>query len=377
METNIRWIDSDQQLASLCKDLQQNKLLAADTEFIRTDTFYPNLALIQLSDGADVWLLDVLAINEFEPLRKLFSDPERTFIFHACLEDLEVLEHALSLVPENLFDTQLAAGLANVGYSMGYARLVQAMLDIDVGKNETRSDWMRRPLSKSQIHYAAEDVIHLHELYTALGEKLAQANRLDWLEEETQALRDMVASRSEIADYYLRIKGAWRLEPRSMAVLRRLAEWREQEARDLNRPRGRVVQDAVLLELASRMPTSMSDLNKTGALSPGASKRWGHQIVALVEQAQSDSPPEPLPIPLSRSETSILKSLRQQLYDIAEEQGIPSEFLCNKKELEHIIRSALDGRTQWPERFQQGWRCDLTTELRTGFEPLDKQAEAS
>lgn len=374
-ESRIQWVDSNLQLQKLCEQLEECSTLAADTEFIRTDTFFPILALIQISDGDGVWLIDVLAISEFEPLRRLCADHRRTIIFHACLEDLEVLEHSLSIIPQNLFDTQLAAALANVGYSMGYARLVKTLFDIELGKNETRSDWMARPLSDEQIRYAAEDVLHLHALREKLQQQLEASHRMPWLAEETTALRDMLASRASTADYYQRIKGAWRLGFEELGILMHLSEWRESVARSLNRPRGRVIKDQVLLEIASRRPARLQDLHQIEDLPPGARKRWGEEIIRLVSQPAGHELMPALPTPLSRGENKVLQALRQQLYDTAEANAIPQEFLCNRKELESIVRSATDSGTQWPERFMQGWREPLTRRLRANFHPYEPKVE--
>jgi ribonuclease D len=124
------WVDSNQKLQQMCEKLARIATVAIDTEFIRTDTFFPKIALIQISDGEDCWLLDVLAIDDFSGLKLLLEDTTRTLIFHACGEDLEVLEHGLDIRPANIFDTQIAAGIANIGYCMGYARLVNTLFDV-------------------------------------------------------------------------------------------------------------------------------------------------------------------------------------------------------------------------------------------------------
>ena len=141
------WIDSNEKLQQMCDQLAEVATVAIDTEFIRTDTFFPKIALIQISAGEQCWLIDVLAIDQFASLKQLLEDPSRTLIFHACAEDLEVLDHALDIRPVNIFDTQIAAGIANIGYCMGYARLVLQMFNVELDKQETRSDWLKRPLT--------------------------------------------------------------------------------------------------------------------------------------------------------------------------------------------------------------------------------------
>jgi ribonuclease D len=168
MTTNNHWIDNSQQLAELCEQLQSATELAIDTEFMRSDTFFAKLALIQLSDGEQCWLIDTPAIDELQPLTELLSQPQLTLVFHSCGEDLEVLDQVLSVRPKKLFDSQVAAGIVNIGYSMGYARLVENMLQIELGKEDTRSDWLARPLSDRQKLYAADDVLYLFRIYKLL-----------------------------------------------------------------------------------------------------------------------------------------------------------------------------------------------------------------
>ena len=160
----IEWIDSNSGLQQMCQQLSQEPKLAVDTEFIRTDTFYPKIALIQISDGDQCWLIDVLAIDDFAPLKALLENPQQQLIFHACAEDLEVLEYALDIKPSTIFDTQIAAGITNIGYCMGYARLVDSMFEVSLDKQETRSDWLARPLTQRQLDYAAVDVQYLHAM---------------------------------------------------------------------------------------------------------------------------------------------------------------------------------------------------------------------
>ena len=201
-------------------------------------------------------------------------------IFHAPGEDFEVLDHALSINPTNIFDTQVAAGLANIGYSMGYARLVAHVFDIELGKEDTRSDWMLRPLSDRQKLYAADDVLYLHRLYKILADKLAEQQRQNWLQEEMSGLLAIAAERKKVADYYLRIKGAWRLQGSSLAVLKSLCDWREATARTLDKPRSHIVKDNVLLELANTMPTRMGQLHGIDDWYSRSVKRFGPDVLA-------------------------------------------------------------------------------------------------
>ena len=355
------WVASNEQLAALCEQLQSATSLAIDTEFMRTNTYFPKLALIQLSDGEQCWLIDVLEIDQFSPLKALLEAPGLVLIFHAPGEDFEVLDHALSIVPNNIFDTQVAAGLANIGYSMGYARLVAHVFDIELGKEDTRSDWMVRPLSERQKRYAADDVLYLHRLYKILSDQLAEQQRHSWLDEEMLGLLEIAAQRKKAADYYLRVKGAWRLQGSSLAVLKNLCDWREATARSLDKPRSHIVKDNVLLELANNMPTTMGQLHGIDDWYSRSVKRFGEDVLQLIADVDHDNIPDSLPQPLSRAVADVMKTMRARLNEVAEDQAIPKELMCNKKELESILRTVVAGECQWPSRLTDGWRVAMVT----------------
>ena len=350
------WIDSNPKLQKLCDQLSDCGVLALDTEFIRTDTFYPKIALIQISDGQQCWLIDVLAADEFSALKSLLESPKTTVIFHACAEDLEVLDHGLDIQPTHIFDTQIAAGLTNVGYCMGYARLVEALFDIQLDKQETRSNWLARPLSQRQLDYAEIDVLYLHRLYKKLHRALDDQQRREWFDEETESLFTLVDGRKNLRDYYLRVKGAWRLNDKSLTALNRLCNWRESMARTRDMPRSRIVSDAVLLEIAKQLPGTRQQLFDIEDWYPRSVKRYADAVLKELETASQEAPLTPLSQPLAKNMNAIMKNIRGSLASIAQDKQIPQEFLCNKKELEAILRSSRQGRCLWPARLTEGWR---------------------
>lgn len=350
------WIDSNSGLQKLCDQLVKSSTLAVDTEFIRTDTFFPRIALIQLSDGENCWLIDVLAIDQFVPLKSLLESPNVTLIFHACAEDLEVLDCALDIQPRNIFDTQVAAGLTHIGYNMGYAKLVHKFYDIELDKQETRSDWLARPLSPQQLKYAQVDVAYLHDIYKQLSRLLSEQQREVWFAEEMQGLYDLVEKRKQSDDYYLRIKNAWRLDARSISVLKHLCNWRENLARAKDKPRSRIVKDGVLYELARQIPQDKHQLYRIEDWHPHSVKRYGDAVLREIKAVDYETSIEVLPPPLTREMSAIFKRIRYTLSCLAEKKKIPAEFLCNKKELEQILRTHAEGKCYWPERLNSGWR---------------------
>jgi ribonuclease D len=355
------WIANNNDLKSLCDQLADSKLLALDTEFIRTDTYYPKIALIQLSDGNDCWLIDVLAIDQFSDLKRLIESPNNRIIFHACAEDLEVLDHSLNIQPTGIFDSQIAAGIANVGYSMGYARLVGELLDIELDKQETRSNWLARPLTQRQIDYAVVDVIHLHTLHAMLVEKLDQQNRMAWFDEEIKTLFGLVTHRKSSQNFFDKFKGAWRLDAQSLVTLKSLCLWRESTAKSKDVPKSRIAKDSVLMELAKQMPTNKHQLHSVRDWHPVAIKRYGDAVLNQVKDSCNEPPipADEVPQPLSKAMTDVFATIRQKLIAVASEQNIPQEFLCNKRELEGILRSVENGGMVLPNRIEQGWRKHL------------------
>ena len=298
----------------------------------------------------------MLAIDNFLPLKNLLENPDISLIFHACAEDLEVLDHAINIQPTQIFDTQIAAGIVNICYCMGYARLVDSLLDIQLDKQETRSNWLARPLTQRQLDYAAVDVLHLHSLHSILVEMLDQQDRFAWFEEETKGLFKVVDQRKNTEDYYTRIRGAWRLNAQSLTTLRHLCRWREELSRSKDVPKSRIAKDNVLFDIARKMPESKQQLHTIDDWHPGSIRRYGELVLTEIEVSLSQDHDAWVPQPLSSSLNAISKNIRKLLVKIAEEQKIPQEFLANKRELEDILRSSQQGEYQLPDRIKQGWR---------------------
>jgi len=229
-------------------------------------------------------------------------------------------------------------------------------LQVELGKEDTRSDWLLRPLSERQKQYAADDVFYLFKLYQLLRSSLQQQGREAWFAEEIQAVLDAAAERRAAVDYYLRVKGAWRLNEQSLAVLRQLCEWREETARSLDKPRSHIVKDNVLLELADTQPTRMGQLHQIDDWYSRSVKRFGEQVLQQIADVDQSNPPQGLPQPLPRAVNEVMKKMRLSLNDVAEQHEIPKELMCNKKELESLLRSASEGQCEWPARLTDGWR---------------------
>lgn len=351
------YIEHNDTLAKYCQQWAQCELLALDTEFIRTDTFYPKGALLQISDGVDCFLIDPLAIDEFAPLVAILTDPSIVKVVHSCSEDLEVFECLFGVVPRPLIDTQIAAGMDGHGFSLGYQAMTQALLDIHVEKGETRSNWLQRPLTASQIHYAALDVAYLPAMYHLLVASLTAKGRLEWLLEECQALIEIEPDEQKITEYYKKVKSAWKLSARELTFLQRLTQWRERQARDRNIPRGRVLKDCCCFDLARLRPAVASDLDRVKELPGQFVRRYGDVVMAIVEQAAKVSAEDCvqcLPKPLPPESNSLMKKLKAHVHSRAEQLQLAPEVLARKKDYEALLRAGRDGYQLPPSL--SGWR---------------------
>lgn len=359
-------IDSDAALRSALAALPAGEPLAVDTEFMRRDSYFPRVALLQLSAGGEPLLIDPLPLADLDPLRALFADRSREKVLHACSEDLEVFDCWLGVQPQPLVDTQRAAALLGEDFGLGYRALVERLLGVVLDKGETRSDWLRRPLSDSQRHYAAQDVIHLVDLWRRLRARAQASGRLAWILEDGA---DLLRERGRGRDAFRRLRGAGRLSRRQLAVLAAIYDWREARARRLDRPRGWVLDDKACLAIARAMPASRAALASLEALPPALLRRAGDDVLALVAAAAAAPEaelPAPFPEPLDGPGRARLKALRGRLRERAAALGVQPEVLLSGSELELLLREAGGEDVSVPQRWS-GWRAAAVVEpLRQG-----------
>ncbi|RDH43486.1 ribonuclease D [Zooshikella ganghwensis] len=355
----VHWVDTPIALEAMVADCLSAEVIALDTEFERSHTFFAQPCLIQLCDGKKVYLLDPIAIPDLTPLGALLAEPGITKVLHACSEDLQLLQRTVKRLPQPLFDTQLAAALAGLGNSVGYQRLVAEVLDKSLGKAETRSNWQDRPLSSAQLQYAVDDVWYLHQLYYALVKLLAAQGRTQWVLNDGAALCAEYQVTTDLTNYYRQIKQAWRLYPRELAILQALATWREQQllARDI--PRNHLLGDQLLWQIARRKPRYKAQLATIKGIKSSVIKRDGDTILNCVRQGmviKEENLPERLPKPLPPSSKRYVKKGKQWLAVKAEALQIPVEVLMPKKPFQAIIRSGLyDNVFRW-SMDEDNWR---------------------
>ena len=329
-------------------------LVAMDTEFIRERTYYPQLALVQLAVPGEVLLVDPTVTGMDAELAPFLADPSVTKLMHSASEDLQALLRGCGVVPSPVFDTQVAAAMAGLGAGLSYLKLVEQVTGVTLEKGETRSDWLRRPLSDSQLKYAADDVLHLHDIHAVLEEKLRKLGRLEWLEADSQ--RAIQGARNDVDDPYphLAVRSAQSLDAAGQARLCRLLSWRDAEARRSNRPKSWVLDNELAVQL-SRRP--FEDFNRFNALldaNPKAPRKARKELWDLLEASLSDAEAA---IPLARNSDSLdkqrLRNLQDAVARLALSLDVPDGLLCARKHLEVL----LEGRG-WP-RTLEGWRRSL------------------
>lgn len=352
-------IESNQALAEAAEKWLSVPQIALDSEFMRVDTFYPKLALVQINDGENSYLIDPLAIDEWQPLKDVFTSPNVLKVLHSCSEDLDAFYSNLGVLPRPIFDTQLAASFASVGGVMGYQRLVKALLDVDLEKGETRSDWLKRPLSDSQKHYAAEDVNHLLPMFTILRSRLEELGRLTWLETDCESiLDDWLAAQAEGYSHE-RVKKAWMLKGHQLNVLAHLVQWREARCRKQDKPRGHIINDALLVEVSTRLPQTVAQLSKIKGIKGPTLRKEGDQIVAVIhacKETPKDQWPARMDRPLSQAAGEWFKDLRRLVNKIAEDLDVPPELLARKKQLEWMLRQGYPHGPFPLHDALEGWR---------------------
>lgn len=329
-------------------------VLALDTEFMREKTYRAELCLVQIADGAHAVCVDPLAVPDLSPLVPLLTSSGAVKVMHAARQDLEVLLPAVGLVTP-VFDTQIAAALAGHPSQVGYAELARRLLGVELPKAHTRTDWARRPLSAEQQEYALDDVRHLAALRASLLDTLGGLGRIGWLEEELAALANADALRVAPEDAWKKVKGLPALDPARHELARQLAAWRERRAADRNRPRGWILDDAVLREIVVRLPRSMAALEALPEMQESVVRKCGEELLAIVSAAGIADPAPPLP----RRErpdpavVALVKKLADVSNAVAKDLGISGEVLATRRELEKLAAGKRD------VSLLRGWRAEV------------------
>ncbi len=346
---------------------RQTDAIALDTEFVWERTFYPQLGLIQVAlSDEECYLIDPCAIKDLTPLGLLLSDSSVIKIFHDAPQDLIILHRATGAIPQNIFDTRLAAGFSNLSETLSLSNVVKELLDITLNKTETRTNWLQRPLSTEQVLYALNDVRYLRAVRVLLLTRMIGPKIKSWLLEELNLLNNPANySGSAVTDRFYKIRGCKMLDRQGLAILKNLTVWREGIAKKLNRPRGHVIKDTALLQIAKQNLHSMETLQESGILSANAFKKYGKTVAAIVNETRNQPvttyPALQSPVRLNRRQKESLKKLHKLITLKCELLGISPTLVGSNSELKLLIKmlSTTKGQDSIQLRQTEGWRKNL------------------
>lgn len=360
MTQTDRPIDGQADLERLCADLARADFVAVDTEFMRDQTYWPRLCLIQVAGPDRAAAIDPLADGiDLAPFIALLHDPKVLKVFHAGRQDLEIFYHLTGEVPAPVFDTQVAAMVCGFGESVAYDALVQSLAGTRLDKASRFTDWSERPLSEQQLSYALADVVHLRAVYTALAARLEKQGRRAWVDEEHAVLASPETYRLDAEEAWRRLKPRTD-KPRFLAVLRAVAGWREREAQRRDVPRNRVLRDDVLLNIAALAPTEAEVLKRSRGLPNGfADSRHGRDLIEAVREAKAlpaaECPRLAPRLDVSPAAAALVDMLRVLLKFRSAENDVAARVIATTSDLEQIAVNGADADVP----ALHGWRREL------------------
>ena len=343
-------VDSPEALADVLPALNAPGPWALDTEFMRVDTYYPRLCLLQVATATSVICIDPLAVPDLGALAPALADPARMKLMHAARQDLEALSVHGGFEIAGVVDTQIAAALLGLPEQVGYAWLVEHYEGVVLDKSQTRTDWAQRPLTAAQWHYAAQDVVHLLPLWARMSAALEAAGKHLWLTEECARLT--IEDNTPPAQ---RVKGLNQCDGPSLAIAQALAEWREQQARTLNRPRNWILRDEVLIEIARLRPRALSELSSVSGMPPATLRRHGEALLAVSLEAAGRPvfAERPAPTRLTPEQTAAVVRLQERVKACADACAVVPTLLATRRELERVVLGLP------APRLRSGWRAEV------------------
>jgi ribonuclease D len=365
MPTEQQYITSAHALDELCHALKDSARMALDTEFVGEDSFVPKLELIQIATDDTAAVIDfpaVQATGSMDALWEIICNPAVQKVVHAGRQDLDLFSVHAGQIPKPFFDTQIAAAMVGFGPQVAYANLVQRVHGTKLAKAHTFTNWSARPLSPEQLAYALEDVTFLLAIHDHLQTRLTKLGRLEWAGEEFSRLEGAVGdTRREPQERYQRVRGWDTLKPKSAAVLRELAAWREGEAKRRNVPRGRVMRDEVLLQLARHPPRHLQELRAVRGLHGSEADRNGDTILAVIQTALTLPPSEWPEIPKERKpepeSAGLVELLQAVMKARALDEEIAPTLLATSADLQALVEAK--DRTDLDLPILKGWRREL------------------
>lgn len=354
----------ENQLLELCAQIDASGRFAMDLEFIPERSYEPKLCLVQVATDSGPSIIDPIYLPKLEPLWQRVTDPSILVVLHAAEQDLDLVYSFCQRLPQNIIDTQIAAGFAGFGYPIGYGKLLSQLLGVHLAKTESYTDWTVRPLSEAQIDYALDDVRHLLPIHDQLMYKLSESNRLLWVQEECKRYSRVEQYESDRSQDFLKIKGASGLSRRGLAVLQELCKWRHDRAYQLDRPPRSILSDNVLLELARRPPKTTKDILRIRGTKPELMRNHGSSIIDAVEKGlsvpDSECPLWPAFKSPPRRDVLVTDVLFVALKILCHRFDLATELVATRSELEHLVRSHREKRLPCRDiPLLSGWRKDI------------------
>jgi len=353
-------LDTQQSLQAAARVWATAPVLGVDTEFLRERTYRAALGLVQVSDGTHAWLVDTVTLGSLDPLKEFFTNAQCLKVVHSASEDLEVLWNNLGAIPSPLVDTQIACALLGQSLQMSYHNMVKWLTGVEVDKELTRSNWIRRPLKPEQLHYAATDVVFLPAIFARLRHDLDQLKRWQWLEEDVNRMVEKSRQPPDVDRAYLRINGSSFLDRSALHVLQALAAWREKIAIEKDSARGFILPDCVLMQIAIKQPGSVAVLAEIDQFHPKALARYGEALLGIVSDNKEKTHYIEQVVPLSKQQGTLVKLMRKQVDAQALQLGLDPSVLASRKQLESLLRAKLSGEE--PPGQLMGWRKSAITD---------------
>jgi ribonuclease D len=352
---NAIWIDRSDELAALARSLQAQTPIGVDTEFLRERTFFPKLCLLQLSAAGQIWCVDTLNVGSLDALMPALTAPGTRKLIHAARQDLEAVYLTAQRVVSPVFDTQIAAACIGMKPQVGYAELVKTLLDVTIPKGQTRTDWSKRPLTRAQLDYAADDVLYLGDIAAALDRRLEELGREHWVREDCLALEERRLYEPDPQLAWERVRGIGQLGPEARSRAKALAVWRERLARERDLPRSWILSDAAIFAIAHANPATPAALE---AVQPMNEKFAATLLEALRGSSVDASDREPVQDARPTPEQKALLDRLVKIVDArAAELSVSAEVLAPRGELKSLAMGAL-GRPQRDSHALTGWRKD-------------------
>jgi ribonuclease D len=376
---NFEYIDTPEALSDYCARIATADALAIDTEFVRTRTLVPQLGLIQVYDGEHLGLIDPVALDDLSAFNEILVNPSIIKVLHSCSEDLDALWFNLKVIPAPLFDSQFAANLLDMGQTLGYANLVEQMLNVHVDKGESRTDWIARPLSVEQLKYAAADVFYLLPVYRQLAAKIQEIGQTEWVfaESDFLSLKKRAEVPSDLA--YLSIKNNWKIGAQSRQALKEIASWRLQQAQKRDMAINFVLREQGMLEVAMKLPENKAKLFQLESITPKEARIHTDTLLELVQNALNtaaeDCPPKVQRLTDFSDYKKALSALKDVCQGLADKHHTRVDVLASKKQLNQWLKwcwfeiDELDSVQLQPD-IVSGWRRNIfARELARLFKP--------